>query len=387
MIIRSLLDTDLYKFTMGQVALHQFPEAQVKYAFKCRNQADWTDDQVSEIKSEVREFCDLKLTSEELSYLKSLDLFKDSYLDFLKLYSPDYNDFSIELLSNGELKVEVTGSWFTTIYWEVPLLAIVNEVYFKNDLWLSDGTFAGGFNKLSDKVDKVRKFDDSFKFADFGTRRRYSRDWQDTVVKEFKSLSNNFVGTSNLMFAMKYDLTPIGTMAHELFQIGQVMAPLIDSQKFMLESWLKEYRGKLGIALTDIFGFDAFLNDFDSHFATAFDGLRHDSGNPFTWADKALAHYYKLGINTKVKTLVFSDGLDIDRAKLIHDSYNNVINTSFGIGTDLTNNFDNITPLQIVMKIVECNGQPVAKVSDSIGKVHCSDKGYINYIKKVFLIK
>jgi len=382
MIIKSLLDTDFYKYTMGQVALHQFPEAQVRYEFKCRNVANWTNAHVSRIIEEVSSFCDLKLNCDEIDYLKSLGIFKDSYLDFLKVYKPDYNNFDISL-KNGELKISVEGSWFTAIYWEVPLLAIVNEVYFENDY----EAINSGVERLAKKTEVSNALENPFKFADFGTRRRFSADWHSDVVEHLKDNCNNFIGTSNVMLAMNNGLKPIGTMAHEFLQIGQAVAPLIDSQRFMLESWLKEYRGKLGIALTDIVGFDAFLRDFDHYLANAYSGLRHDSGNPYVWATKALAHYYKLGIDTKTKTLVFSDGLNFDIANRIHRAYSNVINIQFGIGTHITNDFENITPLQIVMKIVECNGQPVAKISDSVGKGMCNDPEYVSHLRKVFKIK
>lgn len=382
MIVTSLLDTDLYKFTMGQVALHQFPWVNVEYEFKCRNGANWTPEKVARIKQELEHFTLLRFTEDELNYLRGIRFFKDSYIDFLKLYQPDLSHLHVGY-ENGELAITVRGPWFLAVYWEVPVLAIVNEVYFEDKA--SDDLFENGIKKVIDKV----KFsnENPFPFVDFGTRRRFSHGWQDTVVQHLMR-SESFKGTSNVLFAKNLGLTPIGTMAHEFLQVGQALdVPLIDSQKRMLQSWVDEYRGDLGIALTDVVGFDAFLRDFDMYFAKLYDGLRHDSGEPTTWASKAIQHYVDLGIDPKTKTLVFSDGLDVYKAAEIYKAYNHMINVSFGIGTNLTNDFYDITPLQIVMKIVECNGRPVAKISDSPGKGMCRDTEYVKYLKKVFQIK
>lgn len=383
-IIKSLLDTDLYKFTMGQVALHQFPWVNAEYEFKCRNQANWTKEHVNRIREEVLHFCSLRFTEDELDYLRGIRFFKDSFVDFLKLYQPDIRHFDMGLHTDtGELYITVNGPWFLTVFWEVPLLAIVNEVYFENKQ--TPDTFESGTQKIRDKV--AFSIKNPFPFVDFGTRRRFSGAWHESVLKHLM-YSDSFKGTSNVHLAKKLGLTPIGTMAHEFLQVGQALdAPLIDSQKRMLQAWVDEYRGDLGIALTDIVGFDAFLADFDLYFAKLYDGLRHDSGEPTMWASKAIQHYVDLGIDPRTKTLVFSDGLNMQKAADLHKAYSGMINVSFGIGTNLTNDFDTITPLQIVMKIVECNGRPVAKISDSPGKGMCRDPEYIKYLKKVFQIK
>jgi len=385
MIVTSLLDTDLYKFTMGQVALHQFPWVNVEYEFKCRNDAEWTPAKVGRIRHELEHFSLLKFTEDELDYLRNIRFFKDSYIDFLKLYRPDLSHLNVEH-KDGELSITVKGPWFLTVYWEVPVLAIANEVYFSD--YATDELLENGLKKLIDKIEVAKA--SRFSFVDFGTRRRFSHDWHDEVIDRLScsDLIEQFRGTSNVFFAKNYGLTPIGTMAHEFLQVGQALdVPLIDSQKRMLQAWVDEYRGDLGIALTDVVGFDAFLRDFDLYFAKLYDGLRHDSGDPFWWAAAAIEHYKKLGIDPKTKTLVFSDGLSLEKAKALYDGLNKDINVSFGIGTNLTNDFDGITPLQIVMKIVECNGRPVAKISDSAGKGMCRDEEYVKYLKKVFQIK
>jgi nicotinate phosphoribosyltransferase len=383
MIITSLLDTDFYKLTQQQVALHQFPWVNVEYEFKCRNKANWTDRHIKRLERNIESFCQLQFTNDEIAYLRSIPFFKPSYIDFLKFYKPNIEHVDVQLV-NGELQIKVKGPWFLTILFEVPLLAMVNEIYFE-ELKTPELFFNGG-EKIHNKIKYANKT--GFSFADFGTRRRFSNEWQETIIQILKGDAHNFVGTSNVYFAKKYGLKPIGTMAHELMQVGQAIdVPLVDSQKRMLQAWVDEYRGNLGIALTDVIGIDAFLKDFDLYFAKLYDGVRHDSGSPFEWADKVIAHYEKLGIDPKTKTLVFSDGLNFVKCAVLYKAYSNKINVSFGIGTNLTNSFGGITPLQIVMKIVECNGRPVAKISDSPGKGMCRDDEYVSYLKKVFGIK
>jgi nicotinate phosphoribosyltransferase len=222
-------------------------------------------------------------------------------------------------------------------------------------------------------------------FFDFGLRRRYSGAWHEEVVRTLAAaLPEHFRGTSNVYLAMQLGLTPIGTMAHEYLQAYQAFGSrLSDFQKAALEGWVQEYRGDLGVALTDVIGMDAFLADFDLYFAKLFDGLRHDSGDPVAWGEKAIAHYRKLRIDPASKRLVFSDGLDIPRAIALHRHFAGRIATSFGIGTDLTND----TPhkaLNIVMKLTSCNGQPVAKLSDAPGKTLCDDETFLAYLRQVF---
>lgn len=382
-IIKSLLDTDTYKLTMGQVALRQFPTVNVKYEFKCRNKATWTEHIVNEIRLELANFSRLRFSEDELRYLRSLEFIKDDYVDFLRLYQPNINHLSVIIDSSKQLKITVDGPWYLTIFWEVPLLAIVNEVYFRNGV--ASPTFYGGESRLDKKIETLSNND--VPVAEFGTRRRFSSEWQRKVVKRLSEELKSFCGTSNMLLAKDLNVPPIGTMAHEFLQVGQALdVPLIDSQKRMLQAWIDEYRGMLGVALTDIVGFDAFLRDFDKHFANSYVGLRHDSGDPKEWADKAIAHYESLGIDPKSKVLVFSDGLNAGLASELKMYVNNRAQVMFGIGTNLTNDFSNITPLQIVMKIVECNGMPVAKLSDSPGKSMCNDEEYVTYLKKVFKI-
>lgn len=385
-IINSLLDNDLYTFSVGQVAIHKFNNTTVKYEYKCRNLdvlEDWTPEMYTMLLEEIDAFCELQFTEEELKYLKSIRYLKPDYIDFLGLYKPNRKHICATLDDKG-INITVEGPWYLTIFFEVPILAMVNEIYF---MFNSTMDKDNGMHRLIKKINLANQ--NKILFSDFGTRRRYSAEWQEEVVKYCRKNANGFGGTSNVYLARKYGVKPIGTMSHQYLMVGagQEDVRLANSQAYMLQKWVDEYRGDLGIALTDTYGFDAFLNDFDLYFAKLYDGLRHDSGDPIKWADKAIAHYEKLGIDPMTKTLVFSDGLNMEKAVEIATYLEDSTNVSFGIGTNLTNDFAGVTPMQIVMKIVTCNGSPVAKISDSLGKGMCKDDEYIKYVKKVFAIK
>ena len=386
MIIQSLLDTDLYKFSMMQVALHQFPSAQVEYQFKCRSQGVNLRPFMDEIREEIHHLCQLRFQEDELSYLRNLRFIKDDFTEFLGLFHLPEKCIEVsEGELDGEISISVKGSWLHTILFEIPVLAIVNEVYCRNthpNLDLSEGR-----KRLADKIELVKSASDlsSFKFADYGTRRRFSRTWHDEVVETLvDKLPNNFVGTSNVLLAKQYRTTPLGTMGHEYLQACQALGPrLRDSQVYAFEMWAKEYRGDLGIALSDVYGLNAFLRDFDMFFCKLFDGARHDSGDPFEWGERLIAHYHANRVDSRAKTLVFSDGLDIPLAMEIARRFDGRCKVSFGIGTNLTNDLG-VKALQIVMKMVRCNGQPVAKVSDEPGKTMSVDPAYLAYLRHVF---
>jgi nicotinate phosphoribosyltransferase len=284
----------------------------------------------------------------------------------------------------GGLSITVKGPWFLTIFFEIPLLSIVNEVYFKHT---TDGAArrADGERRLAEKIDLARR--EGFRFSEFGTRRRYSYAWQKSVIETLcRSLPQEvYTGTSNTYFAKETGTMPIGTMAHEFIQAGQALdnVTLARSQASMLQAWVEEYRGDLGIALSDTLGFDKFLQDFDLYFAKLYDGVRHDSGDPAAWAERMIAHYERLRIDPRTKTLVFSDGLDFPRAAELWRRFRGRANILFGIGTNLTNDFSGVTPLQIVIKLTSCNGRPVAKLSDSPGKLMCEDEAFLSYLRTV----
>jgi nicotinate phosphoribosyltransferase len=390
MIIQSLLDTDLYKFTMMQVVLHQFPGAQVEYRFKCRNPGVDLRPYVDEITDEVRQLCTLRFTEAELGYLRSLRFIKSDFVDFLGLFQLNRKYISItpSPRDNGEIDIVIRGPWLHTILFEIPVLAIVNEVYFRRTQLAPP--VEEGRRRLEQKMALITGVGElaDLHIADYGTRRRYSRVWQDevltTLAREFRA---NLAGTSNVMFARSHGLTPLGTMAHEYLQACQALGPrLRDSQTFGFEMWAKEYRGDLGIALSDVYGMDAFLRDFDLYFCKLFDGARHDSGDPLIWGERLIAHYEKNRIDPRTKTLVFSDSLTFPRVIELYRRFAGRIRLAFGVGTNLTNDLGH-TPLQIVIKMVRANGQPVAKLSDSPEKNMCEDQAYLAYLRQVFEIE
>ncbi|CAM4105309.1 nicotinate phosphoribosyltransferase [Psychrobacter arenosus] len=392
-IITSLLDNDLYKFTMLQAMLHQFPQTHGVYRFRCRNYEE-TAYPLANIKdaleTQLDSLCELTFTQEELSYLRTLRFMRSDFVDYLELFRLKRRFIKVSIDQKNRLCVDIEGPMIQAMFFEVFVLAIVNELYY----WQlqTPAVYEEGERRLQEKVallhgyaDKQPRSAPPFIIADFGTRRRFSKSWQAHVVETLHRAAPNIVrGTSNVYLAKTMKMTPIGTMAHEFMQAFQALdVRLRDSQKAALEAWVHEYRGDLGIALTDVVGMDAFLRDFDLYFAKLFDGLRHDSGDPYLWGDKAIAHYQKLKIDPKTKTLTFSDGLNIPKAWQLHQYFKDRIQTSFGIGTNLTNDMG-LTQLNIVLKLVECNGQPVAKLSDSPGKTMINNDTYLAYLRQVF---
>ncbi|MCW4454239.1 nicotinate phosphoribosyltransferase [Flavobacterium sp. MXW15] len=389
MIIQSLLDTDLYKFTMMQAVLHQYPGALVQYRFKCRTPGIDLARYLDQINAEIDHLCSLRFTAEELDYMRGLRYMKPDFVDFLGLFHLDrkYIDLRPSATVPGEIELDIVGPWLHTIMFEVPLLAIINEVWFRNT---SDGDTAEGERRLLAKTALLRDTAGygECRIADYGSRRRYSRQWHGRMLPMLREqLGAQFVGTSNVHFARLYGMTPHGTMAHEYLQAFQALGPrLRDSQVAALESWAREYRGDLGIALSDVVGLEAFLRDFDMYFCKLFDGVRHDSGDPFEWGERILAHFQRLRVDPRNKVLVFSDGLDIAKVMRLYEHFRGRCQVAFGVGTHLTNDMGP-TPLNIVIKMVRCNGQPVAKLSDSPGKSMCDDPGYLAYLRQVFEVE
>jgi len=388
MIVPSLLDTDLYKFTMMQVVQHHFAEAEVEYRFKCRNADIDLAPFIGEIENEIRALCDLRFTPDELDYLRRWRFFKSDFVDLLGLFHLQQRFVSVTPRKDlpREIDITIKGPWLHTILFEVPVLAIVSEVYYRNTVPTPD--FEEGRRRLAAKIERANAIDSSgFRIADYGTRRRFSREWHAEVLRTLKrDMGTHFVGTSNVRFAMEQGLTPLGTMAHEYLQACQAVGPrLRDSQSFAFNMWAREYRGDLGIALSDVVGLDAFLRDFDLFFCKLFDGVRHDSGDPFEWGDKLIAHYQRMRIDPRTKTMVFSDSLDIPLAIRLYEYFKGRAQTSFGIGTNLTNDLG-YEPMQIVIKMTRCNGQPVAKISDAPSKTMDYDPSYVQYLREVFQV-
>ena len=387
MIIRSLLDTDLYKFTMMQVVLHHFPGAQVEYRFQCRTPGIDLRPYVDEIDAEIRSLCGLRFADTELDYLRALRFIKSDFVDFLGIFqmNPKYIEVRPAASDDGQIDIRVRGPWLHTILFEIPVLAIVNEIYFRHTQ--SQPDYDEGTRRLSEKIGLIRADPAlaELRIADYGTRRRFSSAWHEQVILALKDhLGANFAGTSNVLFAMRHDVLPLGTMAHEYLQACQALGPrLRDSQVFGFETWAKEYRGDLGIALSDTYGFDAFLRDFDMYFCKLFDGARHDSGDPIEWGERLIRHYEANRVDPSNKVFNFSDALTFPRAIELFLRFHGRARPAFGIGTNLTNDLG-YKPMQIVMKMVRCNGQPVAKLSDAPEKTMCEDPAYLSYLRHVF---
>ena len=386
MIIRSLLDTDLYKFTMMQVVLHHFPGAHVEYRFKCRNEGVDLVPCIPAIEREIEALCALRFTAEELAYLRKWRFFKSDFVDLLGMFQLDRRFVEVKPLGGGEIDIAIKGPWLHTILFEVPVLAIVSEVW--NRRTYPDADLGEGRRRLAAKVAQINAVaDPDFRIADYGTRRRHGREWQEEVVTTLKAgIGPKFVGTSNVDLARRHELTPLGTMAHEYLQACQAVGPrLRDSQRFAFDTWAKEYRGDLGIALSDVCGMDAFLRDFDLFFCKLFDGVRHDSGDPFEWGEKLLAHYKAMRIDPKSKVMVFSDQLNVPLAIRLFEHFRGRSQVAFGIGTNLTNDLGH-PALSIVIKMTRCNGQPVAKISDEPSKSMDYDPSYVAYLREVFQV-
>lgn len=393
-IIRSLLDTDLYKFTMLQVVLHKFPQTHSVYQFRCRNLEDTVyplTDILDDLNEQLDYLCELRFQDDELQYLRNLRFIKSDFVDYLELFQLKRRFIRAGIDDQGRLDIHIEGPMVQALMFEIFVLAIVNELYFKRVH--SEEVLAEGERRLQAKLQLLKQYeqqidDNPFLVSDFGTRRRYSLTWHKHIIEEFyQAAPNVFRGTSNVMLAKELGITPIGTMAHEFLQAFQALdVRLRNFQKAALEAWVQEYRGDLGIALTDVVGMDAFLRDFDLYFAKLFDGLRHDSGDPYEWGDKAYAHYQKLKIDSKTKMLTFSDGLDLQRAWDLYQYFKDRFKVSFGIGTNLTNDMG-IKPLNIVLKLVECNGQSVAKISDSPGKTMTDNDTFLAYLRQIFQVE
>lgn len=383
MIIHSILDTDLYKLTMQQAILHQHSGTEVEYKFVCRSLIPGYTKNLSRIASEIDHtlWClnDLSLTKEEYNYLLTIPFLKKSYIHFLRdfRFHREYVKFRI---SNGTIDLRIKGPWLYTILFEIPLLATISEAYSSCQ---NNESYEGiGMRRLNKKISIAKEND--LKFSDFGTRRRFSFSWQQEVLKKLIEADCGLVGTSNVHFARTLGIKSIGTMAHEWIMAHQrIKSGLDEHQRNAFENWAQEYRGDLGIALTDTIGVDAFCNDFDLYFSKLFDGVRHDSGCPYEFTKKIINHYKSKKIDPKTKLVVYSDGLTFEKMVDLKNTFSDQINIGFGIGTNLTNDVG-IEPLSIVIKLINCNDQPVAKLSDSPEKTMCEDEEFVKSLRSIF---
>lgn len=379
-IITSMLDTDFYKISMQQCVFHQYPRANVKYVFKCRNKdIKLGGSMIPDIKEQVEAMANVTLTKQEKEYLSNLGFMRLDYLNYLENYR--FNPNQVRFTNNGEMGIEIVGSWMETILWEVPLLAIVNQTYFEKTTDFKT-IESCGITNLSDKIDLIRQYP-RFTLTDFGTRRRYSRDWHRYVVETLKKDCPQLVGTSNVKLAMDLGIKPIGTNAHEYYSAHLGLVDNIaEAQKRALHVWLQEYDNNLGHALTDTFTSDAFFRDFGIILSNAFQGVRHDSGDPIEFGYKVINHYRKMGIDPRTKSIIFSDGLDIPKAIEIYKEFTGMIGLGFGVGTNLTNDLG-VEPLNIVIKLIECNGYQVVKLSDNVSKA-IGNPQMIERVKKTY---
>lgn len=381
-IIVSLLDTDLYKFNMDQVIFHKHTDLCGQYFFKCRNKdVVFTQEMADEINAQVDHLCTLRFKKKELDYLRSIRFIKNDYVEFLRLWHP-IRDYVTVSLEEGELSVVVDGPLFSAMQFEIYLLEIINEVYFRMNFDYDRLRKSAG-EKLDAKIKALNDGTYTFKFAEFGCRRRLSREWEDEVVRRLVTETKSCVGTSNVYLAMKYDVTPIGTYAHEFVQMYQGIdsIPLAYTNYYAMKDWYNEYEGDNGTALTDTVTTDLFLLDFNRSMVNNYSGVRHDSGDPFAWGEKIIEHYKKFGVDPKTKLLLFSDGLDFDRAQKLYEYFCNKTKVSFGIGTFVSNDTCE-KALDIVIKLQYVNGKPVAKLSDTPSKAMCRDADYLEYLKR-----
>lgn len=398
-MINSLLENDLYKFSMGQAIYHQFPGYTTTWTFKNRNKdVFYTPEMVEEIREQIKAYCELSFEEEELETLRSIKWMKDTYINFLRIWHPRYEDFTISTDAECGLFIEADGTWLNTSMYECPTLAIVSEVYSR-----MAHDYDAEYEVFKEHLEEKIKWLETKKyylpvFSEFGFRRRFSAEAQDLVVKKLKEMMDNmetkpfletcqtskFIGTSNVYLAKKYNLTPVGTMAHEwIMCVGQgnhKHNPAY-SNWYALDAWVKEYGVLNGIALTDTITTDCFLKDFQLTFATLFSGVRHDSGDPKEWGDKMIEHYKSLGIDAMGETFLFSDGVDFEKADAIYRYFEGRANVAFGIGTYLSND-TNAPASNIVMKVTKCNGMDVAKISDTPGKGMCKNPDYVDYLQR-----
>ncbi len=382
-IVESLLDTDLYKFNMDQVIFHKHTDLDGEYYFKCRNQGvTFTPEMLEEINAQIDHLCRLRFKKDELNYLRSIRFIKNDYVEFLRLWHPIREYVETGLSEDGELRIVVRGPLFSAMQFEIYLLEIVNEVYFRMK-YVYERLLASARERLDRKIADFQSGKYTFKFAEFGCRRRLSREWEDEVVRRLAAETNCCVGTSNVYLAMKYHLSPIGTYAHEFVQMYQGIdsIPLAYTNHHAMQDWYNEYKGDNGTALTDTITTDLFLLDFDRSMVNNYTGVRHDSGDPYEWGEKLIRHYQKYDVDPRTKLLLFSDSLNFDRAQALHDYFKDKTKVSFGIGTFCSNDTEE-EALNIVIKLQYVNGRPVAKLSDTPGKAMCMDENYLDYLQR-----
>lgn len=350
-MINFFTDNDLYKYAVQQIVLDQYPEVEATYTFINRG-----NDDLSKTLDELQYQLDWPHISDaELQFLAQTKCFKGTYLRYLKDYR--WNKEQVKINNNGN--ITITGPWHQTVLWEVPLMAAISEINFWHTKVKDDPEA-----KIKTKAIQLT----GIPFSDFGTRRRFSYEAQNRVVA-YMQHQTNFLGTSNVHLALKYNVKPVGTMPHEWIMAHSRLSSLAHANRYALKEWLNYYKGDFNIALSDTYGTNAFFKDFDKSLAVAYDGTRQDSGCPFLYATNMVNHYKSLNIDPSTKTIVFSDSLNTKKAAELYLHCNKLgIKSKFGIGTHLSNDVDGVKPLNMVIKLTKIDGQPVVKLSDDHGK-------------------
>ncbi|XBC40579.1 MAG: nicotinate phosphoribosyltransferase [Buchnera aphidicola (Nurudea yanoniella)] len=386
-ILKTILDTDAYKFHMQQAIFYNYPNVIVSAKFLCRGKNIFGK-YSNILKKQVEMMAsNLYLTNDEFIYMSSFSFFQKKYLLWLKNFRYDVSQVHI-FNNGGKLCIQIYGLWEEVILWEVPLLSLISEIVHNTESPHVTSTIALNYlkKKIFNFYKKTKNINlSNLKIIDFGTRRRFSYNIHFSIIKFLKKNFPWLIGSSNYHISRLLNINPVGTQSHEWFQAHQQISPILkNSQKMALKIWVKQYGKHLGIALTDCISMDAFLKDFNFDLANYYQGLRHDSGDPFKWGKKAIFHYRSLGIDPLKKILLFSDNLTFNKIAKLFYFFNNQINTIFGIGTKLTCDIPGVNPLNIVIKLIECNGKPVAKISDSPGKIVCFDKMFMKNLKTAF---
>lgn len=381
MIIKDFTDNDLYKFTTMNAVQKKFPTAEVLYKFVNRGNTEFPAGFAEELRKEIDAMKNLALTDEAEAFIRKKCYFFDPvFIDLLKGYRFNPDEVAIKQ-TGGHLEIEIKGLWYRTVLWEVPIMAIISELYFKMTGQKPDDYEPRAITKAKAFVAIEAEL------SEFGTRRRFSFEVQNRIVEILKHNAGKYMnGTSNVFLAMKHNLIPIGTHPHEWFMYHAAHYGYRMANAIALENWVDVYQGSLGIALTDTFTTDNFFQSFNPKYSKLFDGVRWDSGDPLVFTDKTLKHYTTNRINPKTKTIVYSDALDLERVKEIKSYVNGRIHDVYGIGTYLTNDVG-VKPLNMVIKLFEAKPLghqkfvPTVKLSDVEGK-HTGDKQEIEICLK-----
>lgn len=394
MIIRSMIENDLYKFSMSHYYQVNYPNSWGTFAFHDRNNTEYTEEFVEILKNEFKKLDKLFLQKDEFDWcVKNIPYIPQYYWEWLSGFR--YNSYNIKtwIDSDKHLHIEVSDLMYRVTFYEIPILAIVSETYHKYN---GDGylTFDEVNDAMMDGMIEKTKIAENHNifFADFGLRRRFSVFSEDVVVKFMAKHCKTFVGTSNVYLAKLLNIKAIGTQAHECFMMNAAITSPKEANFHVMENWVNTYDGALGTVLTDTYTVDVFLRNFSMKLAKLYDGVRHDSGDPYVFGDKIIEKYKSYGIDPMSKTIVFSDGLDFPTAAKIKEYFAGKIKVTFGIGTNLTCDIPNIKAMNIVMKLKECrvnDRQPIygcVKLSDVPGKAIGKKEDIENYKYQLSII-